>query len=84
MNKGHIMPNNTQLPAAAETTITETVHSLLQSTALCEMLQIDIAQDQEKANAQENARRYEVVDIIKQKTQYAIDALEQYRLQASQ
>ena len=61
--------------------LAETVHSLVQSTALCEMLQIDIAQDQTKATAKENARRYEVADILKQKIQAAIDALEKYQLQ---
>ena len=52
-------------------------HSLLQSTALCEILQIDIAQDLN----QQNSRRIAVADVLKQKIQCAIDALEQYQKQ---
>ena len=53
-------------------------HSLLQSTALCEILQIDIAQDLN----QQNSRRIAVADILKQKIQCAIDTLEQYQKQS--
>ena len=61
--------------------ISETVHILVQSVALCEMLLIDIGQDQRPVNAKEDARRYEVLDILKQKIQCAIKTLEEYQLQ---
>lgn len=61
--------------------ISETVHILLQSKALCEILLIDIGQDQRPINAEEDARRYEVLDVLKQKIQCAIKILEEYQLQ---
>lgn len=61
--------------------ISETVHILLQSKALCEILLIDIGQDQRPVNAEEDARRYEVLDVLKQKIQCAIKTLEEYQLQ---
>ncbi|MBP5790026.1 MAG: hypothetical protein J6W29_07335 [Neisseriaceae bacterium] len=61
--------------------ISDTVHILLQSKALCEILLIDIGQDQRPINAEEDARRYEVLDVLKQKIQCAIKILEEYQLQ---